>query len=144
MANAVNEVFDFIVAQGLSGGGWAILRRRVMDGTGVGDKLIVVSEDGGSVELGAPAGSMGDAALADKGVMVQVRATAHDGDASFLKANAILVALHGLRGVTLVSGGGVYLGIRALTPEPVFAGYDERGRPLHTVAFRLLTDATNL
>jgi len=52
--------------------------------------------------------------------------------------------LHGLKAVELVSGGGLYFGIRALTPEPVFAGFDSRGRPLHTVAFRLLTDAANL
>ena len=145
MANAVNDVFDYIVAQGLAPSGptnWSIIRRKIMDAP-ANDQLIVVAEDGGTVEMPATAG-IGSAVLADKGVMITVRAKASESDVSFQKANAILVALHGLRGTELVSGGGLYFGIRALTPEPVFAGFDDRGRPLHTVAFRLLADAANL
>lgn len=140
MANAASDVFDFIVAQGLTTGGWSILMRKIMDDS---DQLIVVQEDGGTVEMPASAG-IGSQVMADKGVLVTVRAKESESDVSFAKANAILVALHGLRGVELVSGGDTYLGIRALTPEPVFAGFDDRGRPLHTVALRLLTDAANL
>lgn len=144
MANAVNDVFDYLVAQNLGGGStqWSIVRRKLMDAPAL-DQLIVVSEDGGTVETPAAAG-IGSAPLADKGVLITVRAKADDSDVSFQKANAILVALHGLRGVELVSGGVLYFGIRAMTPEPVFAGFDDRGRPLHTIAFRLLTDAANL
>lgn len=145
MANAANDVFNFLVAQNLAGGtsGWDIKRRSIIDSS-VGDKLVVVSEDGGSPPEMPAAAGIGDAVLADKGVLVTVRGVAADSDASFQKANAILVALHGLRGVELVSGGGVYFGIRALTSEPVFAGFDARVRPLHTVAFRLLADAAAL
>ncbi|MGH9255469.1 MAG: hypothetical protein ACRD3C_12990 [Vicinamibacterales bacterium] len=145
MASAVLDVFNFLIAQNLVGGttGWAILRRRLMDAP-VGDKLVIVGEDGGNPPEMPATGGIGSAVLADKGVLVTVRAAAADSDASFQKASDILVALHGLRGATLVSGGELYFGVRALTPEPVFAGFDDRGRPLHTVAFRLLGDAANL
>lgn len=145
MANTVLDVYNYLIAQNLAGGatGWDLLRRKVMDDP-VGDQLVVVSEDGGSTpELPVTSG-LGNAPLVTKGVLVTVRATQNDGDASFTKANAILAALHGLRGVELVSGGGLYYSIRAMTGEPVFAGYDDRERPMHTVAFRLLADAANL
>lgn len=141
---AVDDVFTYLLSQNLAGGAtnWSLIRRKIMDAPAT-DQLVVVSEDGGTVEMPVASG-LGSAPLASKGVMITVRAALDESDVSFQKANAILVALHGLRAVELVSGGSLYFSIRALTPEPVFAGFDSRGRPLHTVAFRLLTDAANL
>lgn len=141
MANAASDVYDYLVAQGLVGAGWTIVMRKIMDDPAL-DQLIVVSEDGGTAEMPAASG-IGSQVIADKGVLITVRAKDSESDVSFAKANAILVAMHGLRDVQLVVGS-LYLGIRALTPEPVFAGFDDRGRPLHTVALRLLTDAASL
>jgi hypothetical protein len=98
----------------------------------------MVSEDGGvSPEIRESAG-IGDSALEDPGVMVTVRAKAWDGDASRAKADAILSALHGQRNIVLFAGSDTYLRIRAQTPEPIFAGFDDQGRPLHTISFRML------
>lgn len=136
--STVDELFTFIEDQGLAGGSteWTLLRRRIMDAP-ANDRLVVVTEDGGlEAEIAAQEG-IGDAALADPAVMVTVRAEAWNGDATAQKAAAIFAALHGRQG-TLISGGASYLRVRAQTPEPVFAGYDERGRPMHTVSFRLL------
>lgn len=136
----VDDVYAFISAAGLAGGatGWTLVRRRMLDDTGL-DQIVVVGEDGGVIpEIPDVSGSLGDAALSDPGVLVSVRAGAWDGDASLAKAEAILAALHGLRNTTV--GGVPYLRVRALTPEPIFAGFDDRGRPIHTVAFRLLRE----
>lgn len=137
---AVDDVLTYLESQGLAGGatGWTVLRRRLMDSPAP-DQLIVVSEDGGSPPEIAVSSGLGEDALSDPGVLVTVRAGAWDGDASRAKAQAIHSALHGIRSTALVSGGTVYLGIRAMTPEPVFVGFDSQGRPLHTIAFRLLT-----
>ena len=105
------------------------------------DQAVVVAEDGGPSGEIHTASGMGDSAIQDRGVMVMVRAAAWDGDASRTKAAAILAALHGLRNVQLVSGGTLYYRVRAMTPEAVFAGFDDTGRPRHTIAFRLLTAA---
>lgn len=136
---AVDDVVNYLEAQGLAGGttGWSLLRRRIMDEPAA-DKLVVVGEDGGGVpEIKASAG-LGSDALEDPAVMVTVRGEPLDSDASLAKADAILGALHGLRSVTLTSGGDIYLGIRAQASEPIFAGYDEKRRPIHTISFRLL------
>lgn len=138
--SGVADVYTFLETQGLAGGvtGWDLLRRRVMDTPSL-DQSVVVLEDGGfEPELPADEG-IGDSALGDPGVIVQVRGKAWDGDASFAKAQAILAALHGLRNVALGgSGADVYLRVRAMTSEPVFAGFDDQGRPMHTVGLRLL------
>lgn len=139
---AVDDVYSYILAQNLAGGatGWTLIKRRVMDAPAA-DQLVVVSEDGGErSEQSAPSG-IGDSALREPGVLVTVRAGAWDGNASLSKANAIRSALHGLRGTSLVGGGVVYFGVRAMTPEPVFAGFDGTGRPMHTIGFRLLRSA---
>lgn len=133
----VEEVYDYLEAQGLAGGSteWGLIRRLLDDGD---DQVVVVQEDGGPrSEMPADAG-IGDAALGDVGVLITVRGAASDSDASLGKAAAIRSALHGLRGIYLVSGGELYLGVRALTPEPVFAGFDETKRPIHTIGFRFL------
>jgi len=141
--SAVDDVFTFIGAGGspLAGGnsGWSLVRRKMGDDP-IEDQVVVVAEDGGVLpEIKANSG-IGDAAVKDPGVLVTVRAAQWDGDASKAKAAAILAALHGQRNVTL--GSTVYYRVRALTPEPIFAGFDDTGRPRHTVAFRLLTAAT--
>jgi hypothetical protein len=100
------------------------------------DQLVVVSEDGGPLPEIKEAQGIGDAALEDLGVMVRVRAKAWEGDESLLKAQEVLDALHGLRAAMV--GSREYLRVRALTPEAIFAGFDDDGRPHHTVAFRML------
>ena len=144
--SAIDDVFTYLgpsPGQGLAGGvtGWALVRRRMGDPPTFTDQAVVVAEDGGrSPEIKAASG-IGNAAIQDPGVMVMVRAGAWDGDACKAKAAAILAALHGLRNVQLVVAGITYYRVRAMTPEPVFAGFDETGRPRHTIAFRLLTAA---
>lgn len=136
---AIDDVFEYIKSQGLAGGntGWALLRRRVTDTTS--DQEVVVSEDGGvEPEMTAAAG-IGDSALEDPAVMVTVRAKAWDGDASRDKADDVLLALHGKCDIVLAPpNGDRYLRIRAQSPAPVFAGFDDQGRPLHTISFRML------
>lgn len=138
----VDDVTTFLAAQGLVGGatGWQCFRRRMTDQPAT-DQAVVVSEDGGSsLELKTAEG-IGDSALADPGVLVSVRARQWDGDASYAKALAIIEALHSRFSQTLVASGTVYFRVRAMTPDPVFTGYDDQGRPIHTIAFRLLKAA---
>lgn len=137
---AVDDVYAYLTTQALIGGasGWSGFARRLMD---TPDKVVVIQEDGGGLSEQSAASGIGDSALKDPGVLVTVRAAAWDGNASFAKAQAIRLALHGLRGTSLSAGGDVYFGISALTPEPIFAGYDGNGRPLHTISFRLLRSA---
>jgi len=138
--SAVEDVYDYLLAEGLAGtSDWDLIRRRITDAP-VQDQCVVVQEDGGPVpEMGAAAG-MGDAAMADVGVLVHVRAKQWDADVSALKARAIYVALHGQFDVALGASGATttYLRVRAMTAEPIFLGYDEKGRPQHTIAFRML------
>jgi hypothetical protein len=106
------------------------------------NQLVVVTEDGGSEpEISVPAspGGIGDSALHDIGVLVTVRAGPWDGDASAVKAQEIFDALHGQRSITL--GSMPYMRVRARTPEPIFAGFDDNGKPRHTIAFMLLREA---
>lgn len=140
LTSAVDDVYQYLLAQGAFGGvtGWDGLKRRMMDSPAK-DQCVVIQEDGGEVSEMAVAEGLGSAALSNPGVLVTVRAAQWDSDASLAKANEIKALLHSQRDVTLVAGGSVYFGIRAMTPEPIFAGYDDVGRPLHTIAFRLLT-----
>lgn len=137
--SAVNDVFTYLTAQGIAGGSteWDLKRRRLMDAPAT-DQLVVLTEDGGRAPEIAETEGIGDSALQDVGVHVLVRAEAWDGDASAAKAQEVLDALHGRRDVQLDQT--TYLRVRALTPEPVFLGFDEQGRPRHTVALRLLTE----
>jgi hypothetical protein len=79
---------------------------------------------------------VGDSALEDVGIHITVRGDASNSDDSFARANTILRGLHGLRNVEI--GTRTYLAIRAMTPEPVFLGFDETARPRHSIAFRML------
>lgn len=135
----MEDVFSYLEDQALAGGStaWSMTRRRMMDAPAE-DQLVVVSEDGGPPpEIDEVAG-IGDTAEEEPGVLVTVRAEAWDGDASYGKAKEILDALHGQR--NLVMGSRTYLRIIAMTPEPVFSGYDDQNRPRHTVALRALAD----
>jgi len=137
----VDDVFDFLETEGIAGGSteWSLLRRRSAD-VDVEDQLVVVTEDGGPApEIPAEDG-IGDAALYDVGVLVSVRASQWDSDASASKAQEIFAALHGQRNITV--GTVTYLRARARTPQPIFVGFDEEGRPTHTIAFLLLQEAT--
>lgn len=141
--SAVDDVFTFISAQAapaLVGGatGWDIIRRKMGD-TPIKDQVVVVAEDGGPTPEIKTSAGIGQAAVQDPGVIVSVRAKQWDGDASRAKAAAILAILHGLRNTAI--GSTTYYRVRALTPEPVFTGFDDSGRPRHTIAFRLLAAA---
>lgn len=137
--SVVDDVYTHLLTQGVAGGstGWGLLRRREMD-TPVPDACVTVSEDGGTLpELDAASG-IGDAAIADVGVLCTVRGAPWDGDATAAKALEVYAALHNVRDAVLGSSGSpVYFRVRALTPEPVFTGFDDKGRPRHTLAFRL-------
>lgn len=140
--SAVDDVYAYLgpspgVALAGAGTAWDLQRRRITDAPEK-DQVVVVSEDGGPPPGMKATAGVGDVALVDAGVHVSVRASQWDGDASKAKALAILTALHGQRNVQLVASGVTYYRIRALTPEPVFAGFDVAGRPRHTVSFRLL------
>lgn len=138
----VADVFTFLEDEGLAGGSteWDLLRRRIADGKHVKDQLVVVSEDGGLTPEIATTQGIGDSALSDTGVLITVRSKAHDGDAGLAKGFEILRALHGRRNATLGdSGDALYFRVKAMTPEPIFAGFDDENRPLHTIAFRLLS-----
>jgi hypothetical protein len=144
--SAVDDVFTYLgpsPGQALAGAGtgWALVRRYMGDPPEFTDQAVVVGEDGGPPpEIKAAAG-IGNAAVQDPGVLVMVRAKARDSDVTKAKAAAIFAALHGKLNIQLVASGITYYRVRALTPEPVFAGFDETGRPRHTIAFRLLTAA---
>ena len=137
----VADVYSYLEAQGLAGGStdWALVRRRLVDDPAV-DQLVVLTEDGGLAPEIAESSGIGDSALQDTGIQVMVRAGPWDGDAGAAKAQEILDALHGLRDTTL--GATTYRRVRAQTPEPIFLGFDDRGRPRHTMSFYLLSDLT--
>lgn len=137
---AVDDVFAYLTAQGLAGGttGWDLKKRRMMDGTGVADQMIVLHEDGGPTPEIKVADGLGDSAMKDVGVFVTVRAGQWKSDDSRAKAQAILDLLHGKLATTI--GSTTYLRVMALTPEPVWIGFDEQSRPQHTIAFRLLAE----
>lgn len=139
----VADLYDYLEAQGIAGGStdWSLLRRRDMDEPAM-QQLVVLTEDGGPApEFPADTG-IGDSAMQDSGVMVTVRGEPHDGDSSADKAAEIFAALHGQRDIVLgnASGSVQYYRVSAVTAEPVFIGFDERERPRHTIAFRLLHD----
>jgi hypothetical protein len=111
---------------------WPSVRRRVNDA--LGHQLVVITEDGGLEPETPAATGLGDSALAEPAVQVRVRGEPWDGDGALAKAQEIYDALHGLLGATM--GSTHYMRVKAQTPEPVFIGYDEKGRPEFTVSFR--------
>ena len=136
--SAVDDVYAYLEDQGLAGGStdWDLLRRREMDDP-VEDQLVIVSEDASQSdpEMFASSG-IGDSAEFDIGVHVTVRGEAWNGDSSAAKALEIHTALHGLLDTEV--GSTTYIRVRARTAEPVFVGFDDTGRPNHTIAFLLL------
>jgi hypothetical protein len=111
---------------------WPSVRRRAHDES---HRLVVLTEDGGvPPETPADAG-IGSSALASPRVQVRVRAEPWNGDASEQKATEIIRELHGRQAITM--GETLYMLVTALTDEPVFMGYDDNGRPEHTVSFDL-------
>lgn len=128
--NGVQDVYDFILAEGLAGGatGWALVRRNIEDHPG--DQLVGVTEDGGSPP------EMGSAAVREPGVQVRVRGAANDGDGVQAKAEAIFSALHGLANAVSV-GGGTYLRVEAMTSGPVMFR-DDKKRWNATTTYMLL------
>ena len=137
----VADVQTYLEAQGIIGGvtGWKSLRRAIVDGPGDlpsdFDQMVSIREDGGFAAEVKAAQGIGDAAIGRPAVLVTVRAKKADGDASGAKAQEIFSALNSLIGTI---GDGSYLVVNARTSEPVFVGFDERGRPLHTIGFVLM------
>lgn len=131
---AVADVQAYLVAQGLvdGGTGWTSYRRFMPDRE---NQVVVISEDGGPDPEARRATGMGSAALGDAGVQVMVRGGPRDSDASEAKASAILNALHGLGPTTMDAT--EYKRTLSLTLEPIFAGFDDNERPIHTCSFRL-------
>ena len=111
---------------------WPSVRRKVHDGS---DRLVVITEDGGLQPETPAAAGIGSSALGSPRVQVRVRAAPWDGDASEDKATEIIRELHGRQAVTM--GETLYMLVTAMTDEPVFMGFDEKGRPEHTVSFDL-------
>jgi hypothetical protein len=138
--STLSDLSTYLIAQGIVGGSteWAIKHRRTMDSP-VTDQLVTLIEDGGPPPEISTATGIGDEAQHDIGVLVTIRGNAWKGDTNYTKAMEIFDELHGKRDITLVSK--LYLRIRAMTPEPVFLGFDDQGRPRHTIAFLLLADA---
>ncbi len=136
---AVDDVYTYLIAQSIvdGGTGWEAVRRRGSDDAS--DQMVVISEDGGPEPEIKETVGIGDSALNDIGVLILVRGAAWDSDATLTKALEIFTALHGKRAITLDTK--EYLRIRARTAEPVFLGFDDLGRPRHTIGFLLLGDA---
>lgn len=134
----VDDIQDHLQSQGLVDGatGWASVRNTMLDDKG--DQLVMVAEDGGPAPEISTTDGIGDSALKDVGALLTVRAGPNSPDDSRSKAQAILDELHGQLGATI--GSNAYLRVTALTGEPIAAGYDDKSRPLHTVAFRGLRD----
>lgn len=133
--SAVDDVRSWLVAQGLVEGstGWTCTRRRVHDGS---DRLVVLTDDGGSPPTGVTSTSgLGEAVLLDEGVQVRVRAEEWDADAAQTKAAAIFADLNGASGTL---GDTTYMRVVAQTSQPIFIGYDDRGRPEFTVTFSMM------
>lgn len=137
----VDDVQDHLQSESIVDGatGWPSVRRLEYEPTdNDDDRLVIISEDGGTPPEIAAASGIGDSALGDGGVQVRVRGPKHDSDASRSKAQEILDELHGQLGATI--GSTTYHRVRAQTDEPVFAGWDDDERPSHTISFLLLED----
>jgi hypothetical protein len=117
---------------------WPSVRRRVNDA--LGHQLVVITEDGGAEPETPSASGIGDSALAEPAVQIRVRGEPWDGDGALAKAQEIYDALNGLLGVTM--GSTIYMRVKAQTAEPVFIGFDTRGRPEFTVSFSAVRSVT--
>lgn len=134
----VSDLQTYLADQSLvdGGTGWTSVRRREHDGV---DQLVILTEDGGTApEIGRAAG-VGSGALHDAGVQIRCRGSEWDSDASEAKAQQIFDLLHGQTGITI--GSTTYLRIAALTSRPVFVGFDDKGRPSHSISFRFSVGA---
>ena len=130
--SAAADVQAYLDAQGITGGAWPSVLRRTHDGS---NQLVVLTEDGGAPPETSAAAGIGSSALGSPRVQVRVRGAPWDGNGSEAKAAEILEKLRGRQALTM--GGTLYMLVAALTFEPVFMGYDDNGRPEHTVSFDL-------
>lgn len=135
----VADVQTYLQAAGIvddsSSEPWPSVRRRVHDGS---DRLVIITEDGGfEPETPAPPGTLGDSALKEPAVQVRIRGEQWDSDAAQAKAQEVFDALHGLMRVEI--NGTYYMRIKAQTAQPLFIGFDEKGRPEFTISFRAVT-----
>lgn len=131
--SAVDDVYDWLGAEGLVGSDYVAVKRNVTDD--VPNKAVFVIEDGGpDAEVGSEEGS-GDTAMAFPGVLLRFRGEPGKAVDVQGKAQEVKDRLHGLYGVDL--GATHYLQVLTLGSEPLFIGYDDRKRPEFTVAIRL-------
>lgn len=135
----VDDFQSYLAAQGIvdGGTGWPSSRRFMHDGSA---QLVVISEDGGDPPGVFKAGAVGDAEIRRPALQFMVRGAEGDGDGSRSKAQEIFDLLQDETGVTI--GGADYLLITARTPQPIFTGFDDKNRPIHTVSFRCAVAAT--
>jgi len=140
LLDLVSDVYNYLNASGLVGGstGWALIRRKVSDAP-TPDQCVIISEDGGPPSEQWAAEGIGDSAMRDPAVHIMVRGKPWDGDASGYKALEIYNLMHSKRGITM--GSHYYFRIQSRTASPLFLGFDERGRPQHTLSFLCLADA---
>ena len=135
----VADVQTYLEAQGIIGGvtGWKSMRRAIVDGPGddTFDQLVSIREDGGFAAEVKAAQGLGDAAIGRPAVHITVRAKKAKSSASEAKAAEVFSALNSFIGTM---GESSYLVVNARTSCPVFVGFDERGRPLHTIGFVLM------
>ncbi len=128
--SVVDDVQEYLDYEGITDPTtWPSVRRRVHDGS---DQLVVLTEDGGALpEIPATTG-IGSAALGTPAVQVRVRGKPWDGDSARAKAEEVILHLHGRQSAWI--GETLYRSIQAQTLEPVFMGFDDKGRPEFTVS----------
>jgi hypothetical protein len=136
--SAVADLQTYLDDQGIIDGStdWPSVRRRLHDGTVAEpvNQLVVLTEDGGPQPETPADEGMGDCAWRFPTVQVRVRGDRLDSDAAEAKAQEIYDALHGQLGVTM--GEVEYAGVHALS-EPLFIGFDEKGRPEFTFSVQM-------
>lgn len=130
----VDDAQTFLRDEGIVDGstGWPSVQRRVHDQS---DRLVVLTEDGGLPPEIPAEGGIGSAALGTPAVQIRIRGGPWEGTETQAKAEEILRALHGNQ--SLVIDGTTYRSVAAQTDEPVFMGFDDNGRPEHTVSIHM-------
>jgi hypothetical protein len=132
--SAVADVQAYLESGGLIGESteWPSVRRRVHDNS---DRLVILTEDGGTPPPLYATQGLGESSSATVGVQVRVRGAPWLSDEALALGRAITAALHSLAGIAI--GSQTYEVVTALTADPVFIGFDEKGRPEFTMSFRL-------
>ena len=129
----VDDVYARLESEAIAGSStdWSLFRRRLNDSA---QQQVVLTEDGGFEPETWSAEGIGDSALEEPAIQVRVRGNPWDRDGAYAKAMEVMRSLHSILRETV--GETIYLRIKAQTSEPVFIGFDEKGRPGFTQSFR--------